>query len=389
MAMVGSWEQLGEPIGEGGQSNVYLVRRPARVAEREAAFERLRRDPWGPFSESEMTERLEVLLSSLSRYLRPDDPSELGALKMFKIEGNEKEAQEAVGRLRNEIAVLQQNRPGLIKLLDASESGRWIVTEFMAGGTIEKHPLRYKGNPLGALKAFRSLVETAASLHEGKYVHRDIKPANVFIKDNELVLGDLGIVYVPDNKERLTVTNEKVGPRDYMPQWADLGERLENVGTNFNVYMLGKLLWCMVTGRLKLPREWHRRPAYDVTVLFPNDPSMHIVNLILDKCLVEEPHQCLNSAKELLDLVDENLPVIEGGGQLLTEGIPRPCHVCGRGKYQRAQLDPNVVGQPVVSLSMAGKPIGVAVFVCDRCNHVEFFQVLGDSPVTMRPYGPR
>ena len=254
MAITGGWEQLGDPIGEGGQSNVYLVRRPARVAERNSAIEGLLHDPWGPFSASEMRGRLNVLLTSLSKYLRPDGPSDLGALKMFKIVGNGQESEEAVGRLRNEITILQQNRPGLIKLLDASEQERWIVTEFMPDGTIEKHPTTYKGNLLGALKAFRSLVETTASLHKGNYVHRDIKPANVFIQGNGLILGDLGIVFVPGQPDRLTVTDERVGPRDYMPQWADLGQRLENVHTNFDVYMLGKLLWCMVTGRLKLPR---------------------------------------------------------------------------------------------------------------------------------------
>jgi hypothetical protein len=45
-----------------------------------------------------------------------------------------------------------------------------------------------------------------------------------------------------------------------MPQWGDLGERLEHVQPNFDVYMLGKLLWCMVSGRLKLPREYHKKP---------------------------------------------------------------------------------------------------------------------------------
>ncbi len=31
----------------------------------------------------------------------------------------------------------------------------------------------------------------------------------------------------------------------YMPPWADIGGRLEKIDSNFDVYMLGKLLWCM------------------------------------------------------------------------------------------------------------------------------------------------
>jgi serine/threonine protein kinase len=372
MAIIGGWEQLGDPIGEGGQSNVYLVRRPARVAERNAALQGLLHDPWGPFSAAEMTGRLNVLLTSLSEYLRPDGPSDLGALKMFKIVGNGQQTEEAVGRLKNEITILQQDRSGLIKLLDASEEGRWIVTEFMPDGTIEKHPTTYKGNSLAALKAFRSLVETTAALHKGNYVHRDIKPANVFIKGNGLILGDLGIVFVPGQPDRLTVTDERVGPRDYMPQWADLGQRLENVHTNFDVYMLGKLLWCMVTGRLKLPREWYRRPPYDVTALFPNDPSMRIVNAILDKCVVEEPQDCLKSAQELLEIVDENLATLERGLPLvdLSGKLTFPCRVCGKGLYREHAT----VHLPAFdSMNRQTNPVYVRLFVCNVCAHYEMF----------------
>jgi serine/threonine protein kinase len=372
MAIIGGWEQLGDPIGEGGQSNVYLVRQPARVAERNAALEGLHHDPWGPFSASEMTGRLNVLLTSLSEYLRPDGPSDLGALKMFKIAGNGQESEEAVGRLRNEITILGQNRPGLIKLLDASEQGRWIVTEFMPDGTIEKHPATYKGNLLGALRAFRSLVETTAALHKENYVHRDIKPANVFIKGNGLILGDLGIVFVPGQPDRLTLTDERVGPRDYMPQWADLGQRLENVHTNFDVYMLGKLLWYMVTGRLKLPREWYRRPPYDVTALFPNDPSMRIVNAILDKCVVEEPQDCLKSAQELLEIVDENLAILERGLPLVDPNgkLALPCQVCRRGFYREHAT----VHLPAFdSMDRQTSLVYVRLFVCSVCAHYEMF----------------
>ena len=82
-------------------------------------------------------------------------------------------------------------------------------------------------------------MNTVALLHDENVVHRDIKSANVFVRqDDELVLGDFGIVYLPDQPARLTRTNESVGPHDYMPPWTDAGGRLEKVHTNFDVYML-------------------------------------------------------------------------------------------------------------------------------------------------------
>ncbi len=80
-----------------------------------------------------------------------------------------------------------------------------MVTEYFSGGTLEDHLVDYKGNPVLALKAFRSLVNTVAQLHKEGIVHRDIKPANIFIgKDHELILGDFGLVFVPDRAPRIT-----------------------------------------------------------------------------------------------------------------------------------------------------------------------------------------
>lgn len=377
MTRVGAWEQL-EPLGEGGQSRVFLVRSPGRNQERRDVIQQvLGANPWEiRINDQERVERIHRLATALSKYARPDRTSELGALKMFKIPVGSPDEEEALGRLRNEVAVLGQKKPGLVKLLDANEKEKWIVTEYMPNGTIDKKPSAYKGTPFRALRAFRSLVETVASLHKENVVHRDIKPANVFAaEDDKLVLGDFGIVYLPHQAERLTRTDERVGPRDYMPQWGDLGERHENVQPNFDVYMLGKLLWCMVSGRLKLPREYHKRPAFDVTVLFPNDPNMRIINEIIEKCVVEEPQHCLNSAQELLGIVDESLAALEQGLPMLDgKGkLALPCRVCGRGVYQEHYPDGRFQLEAFDNSNRRTNPAFLRVFVCNVCCHYELF----------------
>ena len=65
-------------------------------------------------------------------------------------------------------------------------------------------------------------------------------------------------------------------------------------GSNFDVYMLGKLLWCMVSGRPVLRREWFRRPENDISVMFRNDPHAYMINTILEKCVVEQQKDCAN-----------------------------------------------------------------------------------------------
>ncbi len=226
------------------------------------------------------------------------------------------------------------------------------------------------------MSAFRPLVTTVAALHSENIFHRDIKPANIFLGyDGKLVLGDFGIAFLPDLPERLTFTNESVGPRDYMPPWAESEERLETISGAFDVYMLGKLLWCMVAGRLKLTREWYKRRDFDLTVKFPNDPQMHMINAILEKCLHDDPEKCVSSS-ELLTWVDAHLSVMQRGGQMLRDGVPRLCHVCGQGNYQpETLLSNNKVG--ALRLWVGGSDISsinVQPFACNSCGHITFFK---------------
>ena len=366
------WEEI-EPLGGGGQSDVFLVRSLKRSMKRKLCLKTIR--------ESLDGDKRADLANAVWEFARPDLPEELGALKVFKIpaEGASldpppgSEDYEKIERLKNEIAALSTGTSGLPKLLDSNVAERWIVTEYFPNRTLERNLGLYRGNARAAMRAFRSLVQTVAELHKRGYVHRDIKPANVFVRSKtELVLGDFGIVYVPDSVERVTLTGEKVGPRNYMPQWANLGSRQNDVQPCFDVYMLGKLLWSMVDGRPVLPREYHRSPHYDfdLSATFRNDPNMYLVNKVLDKCVVEYPQQCLVSAQDLLLVADEVLKIMEAGGQLLDEGIPRPCRVCGKGSYQRA------ADSRLLRFWIGGSDtqhMAVQTYMCDACHHVDFF----------------
>jgi len=300
-------------------------------------------------------------------------------MKEFKIRDDE---EQSLGRLKREIEVLQQNRPGLPKLLGFDMKERWMVTEFFPNGTLEDHLLEYRGNAALALKAFRSVVATIALLHNENIVHRDIKPANIFIgKEHELVLGDFGLVYVPHREPRITrLQGETVGASDFIPPatWRGMGTRLETVKTDFDVYMLGKVLWCMVAGKAKLDREFWDEPENDLTKLFPSDPHMHMINLILGRSVVTREEKCCGSANDLLLQVDTNLEQIKQGGQLLHDGIPRICHACGVGWYARQAL---VKDTPSYNMrlwdsgaQLHAATVGVEVWECGTCHHIQFFR---------------
>jgi serine/threonine protein kinase len=374
------WEVVGDRLGEGGQSIVYLVRGPKRLNARNSDIEQIISfNPWGSVMADTRAKRTGEFADAVADYGRVESPDDFGALKEFKFRNDE---QQAISRLTQEVEILREDRPGLPRLLDFNLKDRWMATEYFPNSTLENNHSKYKGDVRRALRAFLSLVTTVASLHAKGIIHRDIKPANVFVRhDHELILGDFGIVFLSGQPNRLTRTDESVGPHDYMPPWAEAGGRIVDVTSKVDVYMLGKLLWCMVSGRLRLQREWFDRPDYDVTTIFPDDPAMHMVNEVLKKCVVESAEQCKTSASDLVLIVSTYISMLERGGQLLHVGIPRPCRVCGHGHYQSNGIPSTLRTLPKdgpvgLSIWINGKDqatIPVYPFACDSCGHVEFF----------------
>src|SRR5271165_4090701 len=144
MANRADWEMV-KRLGGGGQSDVFLVRAPERTIQRANCIDVI--DNFPPSATTTTEERKKSstqFLEAVGHYVRPDLPSELGAMKLFKIRGDGGE-QQAIERLKQEIHVLQQNRPGLPRLLDYSESERWMVTEYFSRGTLEDNISLYKG----------------------------------------------------------------------------------------------------------------------------------------------------------------------------------------------------------------------------------------------------
>src|SRR5215831_444140 len=132
------WEELSK-LGGGGQSDVFLVRSPQRVAERRLSLTKIRTAIDG--------DKRADLANAIAAYTREDSPAELGAMKKFKIR-DEGGAQQATQRLQQEVEILNQGRLGLPKLLDHNVEERWIVTEYFSRRTVEDNLGLYQGNPV-------------------------------------------------------------------------------------------------------------------------------------------------------------------------------------------------------------------------------------------------
>jgi hypothetical protein len=102
---------------------------------------------------------------------------------------------------------------------------------------------------------------------------------------------------------------------------------------------------------------------------------MRTVNHILEKCVVEEPVDCLNSAEDLLKIVDESLALISRGLPTLDEKgkLTLPCRVCGKGSYREHYPQGHFRLPGYDAMGRPENPVHVRLFVCNVCSHYELF----------------
>lgn len=378
MSEYGGWEKL-HRIGGGGQSEVYLARCPERVKQRQELLASTHSanglGAEGQFAEAVIT------------YGRHDRLDELGALKIFKIRES---GAPPLDRLKREIDVLAKGRPNLPRLLDSNADELWMITEYFPDGTLADKSAKYKGKSLEALVSFRGLVEAVAALHEDEIVHRDIKPANIFISpEGRLVPGDFGLVFHPANQSRLTRSNERVGPSEHLPWWANVGVRLESPTPAIDVFLLGTLLWCMVSGDHWLHGERYKHDVYNLEKRFPLDGSMRWINLVLSQCLGDEENKCLKNARGVLEVVDDVISTITKGTPIFDENneLVMPCCFCKTGFYRRMTAQQSAVHTRLNMSDELGRVVdspSFDIFMCDACSNTQFFSRNQPSEVLQR-----
>ena len=183
------------------------------------------------------------------KLVRPERAADPKALARF-----EREVQ-STARLRH---------PNVIEIYDygRTEDGTfYYVMEYLDGLTLDDL-VRLHGRmpPCRALFVFGQLCAALRAAHHIGLVHRDIKPGNVFLSRNGelrdvVKLLDFGLVHAIAESEprgRLTQDGGIVGTPDYMSP-----EQAEGSGTvdgRTDIYALGGVLYCMLTGQPPLGR---------------------------------------------------------------------------------------------------------------------------------------
>lgn len=160
-------------------------------------------------------------------------------------------------RFKREGSILGRlTHPHIADLLDAgiSADGQpYLILEYVDGTTIDQYCDQHKLDLEARVRLFLDVLSAVAHAHANLIVHRDIKPSNVLVTTGgEVKLLDFGIAKLLEGEGQTGVatllTHE--GGSALTPRYA-APEQLtgQPVTTTTDVYMLGVLLYLLLSGR--------------------------------------------------------------------------------------------------------------------------------------------
>ncbi len=161
--------------------------------------------------------------------------------------------------------------PHVVQIYDAlvDEDQGYIVMEYVAGGTLERHCSPEALLPIEKVVeiVFKCTRALDYAYHQG-ITHRDIKPANILLaEDGEIKISDFGAALMTAN-DRTQVSG--IGSPAYMsPQQV----REMPLNHQTDIYSLGVVLYQLLTGRLPFQASNNYSMVYQITHLEPPPPS--------------------------------------------------------------------------------------------------------------------
>ncbi len=239
---------------------------------------------------------------------RQDGLHRLVAIKMLRT--GEHAAQADIERFRQEAkAVAHLDHAGIVPIFEIGEhEGQLFFSmAYVGGGTLAS---RVKQGPLApreAAELVRAIAEAVDYAHQRGIIHRDLKPSNILLDHaGHPKVGDFGLAKEVSGVSHLTITGQVLGTPSYMAPEQAAGKS-DHVGPASDVYSLGAVLYCLVTGRPPFCAATAIETLRQVAEQEPVPPRQ--LNGSVDRdleticltCLRKEPDRRYGSAQQLAD----------------------------------------------------------------------------------------
>lgn len=151
------------------------------------------------------------------------------------------------------------------------------------------------------------ISEAIGHAHQQGIIHRDLKPANILLdRTAQPKITDFGLAKMTGSESHLTGTGEILGTPSYMAPEQARG-RVTDIGPSADIYSLGAILYCCLTGRPPFQSSNILDTLFEVLEKEPTPPRAIVPSIPVDlesiclKCLAKEPSDRYASAQACAD----------------------------------------------------------------------------------------
>ncbi len=143
------------------------------------------------------------------------------------------------------------DHPGIVPVYEVGEhqGQHFFSMGFVEGTSLAARITTGPLPPREAAGLLKLIAEAIAYAHSKGVIHRALKPANVLLdKQGTPKVTDFGLAKNMESESGLTRTGSVMGTPSYMPP-EQAGGANDQVGPRSDVYSLGAMLYCLLTGR--------------------------------------------------------------------------------------------------------------------------------------------
>ncbi|HEV3303243.1 MAG TPA: tetratricopeptide repeat protein [Planctomycetaceae bacterium] len=207
------------------------------------------------------------------------------------------------------------DHPNIVPIFEVGEhEGRHFYSMGLVDGQSLSDILR--DGPLAPKDAARLMRQVAHAVeyaHAQGVIHRDLKPQNILLsRDGSPRVADFGLAKQLSGTSELTATGQILGTPNFMSPEQARGDS-HAIGPLSDVYSLGAVLYCLLTGRPPFQAANVIETLRQVVTQEPVSPRLLNGAIDLDletitlKCLQKEPAKRYASAAKLTDDLDRFL----------------------------------------------------------------------------------
>lgn len=222
-------------------------------------------------------------------------------------------------------AAAKLDHPNIVPIFEIGQhqGQHYFSMAYVEGESLARKLVAGPLPPRAAAQLMKKVADAITFAHIEGVVHRDLKPANVLLdKDGEPRVTDFGLAKristqslagnTQDSAANLTATGQILGTPSYMPPEQASG-KTDDVGPLADVYSLGALLYCLLTGRppfqaaspidtLLQVRHQEPVPVRQLDSKVPRD-----LETICLKCLEKDPGRRYAGARQFADDLERYL----------------------------------------------------------------------------------